>query len=381
MQFYGHAFDAPAGGTSRFAFLDLHLDGSAPNLLVATASTDCNTNPPIRVDNNVFADHFPVSARFSPDGTRIVYVDAPQSNDGTYRVVTVSVDGTGAKHVVRSDGYFGFTPAIWLDNSTVAWLEQDSNVSNPFTIWKAPDENAAGDPGANTKRTQMLRCDQSMNAAHLAQINQFEMTAFGMVVAGSTTSRNSLDPPPKPAVSMYKLADGDCSTTNAKTLVSEPLGGLAWDFALSPDGLSILYSGTGSQPAPDGGLPVPQADIYLVPADGSAAAQQIAGDPNYDDVSPRFVAGGRQFIWTQAPRRLDMGADTPAIFIANADGTHVRGYTPSVAAGETLFRSDVGSNRGFDCSWTPGAAGASAATIAFGIAALLLLALRPRRRD
>jgi hypothetical protein len=384
--FLGHVWEPPATSTSQalFVFLgNFDLTGAtAPHLLVGSPSTNCTTNPPTRVDNNVFNDHFAVTARFSPDGTRIVYVDAPQnSNQGSYRLVTVSVDGTGPKRVVRSDGFFGFTPAIWLDNSTVAWLERDGNAFNPFTIFKAPDENAAGDPGANTKRTQLLRCDPSTTSTHLGEINQFEVSAFGMIVAGSTSARAALNPPPLPGVSLYKLANGDCSTTTAKVLAAEPVGGLSWDFSISPDGLNILFSSTGSQDIPDGGLPEPQTDIFLVPADGSASAQKFVGDPLYDDINPRFVAGGRQFIWSQTPRRLDMGADTPALMIANADGTHIRSFTPTGAAGETIVGTAAGANRGYDCSWIPGAVSASAGMAFAGAALLLLLAFRPRRRD
>jgi len=383
-QFLGHAWDPPAMSTSPalFVFLgNFDLTGNtAPQLLVASTSTNCTTNPPTRVDNNVFNDHFAVTARFSPDGKRIVYVDAPQdSSQGSYRLVTVSVDGTGPKRVVRSDGFFGFTPAIWIDNSTVAWLERDSNSFNPFTIYKAPDQNAAGD--SDTTRTKLLRCDPATTSTHLGQINQFDISAFGMIVAGSTSARGTLDPPPLPGVSLYKLADGDCSTTTAKTLAAEPRGALAWDFAISPDGLTILFSSTGSQDIPDGGLPEPQMDIFLVPADGSANAQKFVGDPLYDDYNPRFVAGGRQFIWTQAPRHFDMGADTPAIMIANVDGTHIRAFTPAGPAGETVLGTDVGANRGYDCSWIPGAASASAGMAIAGAAILLLLAFRPRRRN
>jgi len=369
MPFYGRAFDPPAGGIPKFVFLELvDTSGTPPHLVVATPSTDCAASKPVRVDDNQFTDHFPVTARFSPDGTRIVYVDTPQSSDGTNRLVTVSADGTGPKHVVRSSGYFGLTPAIWLDNSTVAWIEADSNSANPFTIWKAPDANAAGDP-ANNMRTQMLRCDQSMNAAHLAQINQFEVSPFGLIVAGSTSARCALCTRPEAAVTLYKLAPNDCSTTAAQTLISEPVGELSWDFSLSPDGLKILFSSTHGGVIPDGGAPEPQADIYFVPADGSAAAVKVAGDPLYDDIAPRWIAGGRQFLWTQAPRLLDMGADTPAIFFANFDGSHVRSFTPAATAGERVIRSDTGVNRGFDCSGVPGAVATGAPL------ALLLLGL------
>jgi hypothetical protein len=382
MPFYGHAYDPPAGGTPAFVYLGIvDFSGTAPPyLLVATPSTDCSTTMPVRVDNNLFNDHVAVTARFSPDGKRIVYVDAPQGNDGTYRLVTVAADGVGPKRVVRSDGFFGFTPAIWLDNSTVAWLEDDSSSSNPFTIWKAPDENAAGDP-ASAKRTQMLRCDQGTTATHLAQINQFEMSAFGMIVAGTTSTRCALCTPPLAAVQMFKLAANDCSTTTAKQLIAEPRGGLSWDFSISPDGLTILFSSTHGQAIPDGGYPIPQSDIYEVPSDGSSPAVMVAGDPLYDDIAPRFIAGGRQFMWTRAPRVLDMGADTPSIMFANADGTHVRAFVPGGAAGETVLRSDIGSNRGFDCSWAPGSVAAGGATASLAAASmLLLLALRRRRR-
>ena len=82
MEFYGRAYQPPAGGLSEFVFLGFEVIGNPPDLLVATQSTDCTNSPPVRVDNNMFADHVAVSARFSPDGKRIVYVDAPQSNDG-----------------------------------------------------------------------------------------------------------------------------------------------------------------------------------------------------------------------------------------------------------------------------------------------------------
>ncbi|HEY2747863.1 MAG TPA: hypothetical protein VGL86_24745 [Polyangia bacterium] len=384
LPFVGHAWEPPTLGTAQplYAFLAFVDTSSPPAMVVGSIATNCTTSPPIRVDNNVFNDHIPVTARFSPDGTRIVYVDMPEdSSQGTYRLVTVAVDGVGPKHVVRSDGYFGFTPAIWLDNQTVAWLERDTSDFNPFTIYSAPDANAAGDPASNM-RTQVLRCDQSTTSTHLAEINQFEMSPFGMIVAGSTSTRDVLEPPPFPAVNIYRLATGDCSIANpnAKTMAAEPIGGLSWDFSLSPDGLTILFSSTHTEAVPDGGLPEPQTDIFLMPSDASAAPQKIAGDPLYDDTSPRYIAGGRQFTWSRTQRNRDMVADTPAVMIANADGTHVHAFVPTPASGERVIATEIGANRGYDCSGVPGTAGATATTAFIGALALLLLALRPRRR-
>jgi WD40-like Beta Propeller Repeat len=382
--FIGHAWEPPTGmGTPQFVFLGLQ-DVSAnmpPQLLVATPQTNCTTSPPARVDNNIFSDHVPISARFSPDGKRIVYVDMPQNtNDGSYRLVSVSADGTGAMHVIRTSGNFPTTPPIWLDNQTVAWMEWDDSNYKPFTLYKAPDETAAGEP-SSTKRAQVLHCDQSTNATHLYGINQFEVSPFGMIVSGNTDPRCTvLCNPPYAAVSMYRLASGDCSVTNAKTLASEPRGGLSWDFTLSPDGLTILFSSTHGQDIPDGGLPTPQSDIFLVPSDGSAPPHKIVGDPLYDDIGPRYIAGGRQFIWSRAPRGLDMGADTPTIMIANADGTHVRALNPPVGPGETLALAHVGVNRGFECSWTPGSAAVPATGVLLGLGLLLLAYVTSRSR-
>ncbi|MCU1277974.1 MAG: hypothetical protein JWM53_1520, partial [bacterium] len=92
MPFFGHAWEPPtaAAGTPLYAFFSIVDTTVAPHLVVGTSSTDCTTSPPTRVDNNQFNDHIPVSARFSPDGKRIVYVDMPQDQSmATFRLVTV----------------------------------------------------------------------------------------------------------------------------------------------------------------------------------------------------------------------------------------------------------------------------------------------------
>ena len=76
---------------------------------------------------------------------------------------------------------------------------------------------------------------------------------------------------------------------------------------------------------------------------------------------------------------MDMGADMPAVMIANADGTHVHAFVPQAAAGEAILATAVGANRGFDCSWVPGGAGAGAPVAVFAAALLLIVALHRRR--
>src|SRR5207249_190251 len=88
---------------------------------------------------------------------------------------------------------------------------------------------------------------------------------------------------------------------------------------VSPDHTTVVFSaGVGPR------------DLYTVPIDGSAPPVRFAGDPQYEDIGPRFVAGGRQISWTQTE-----DADPPhggGLMIANADGTHVPAPARSPAA-------------------------------------------------
>jgi hypothetical protein len=381
--FGASAWDGAGGG--KFAFLvPIDLSGSTPPLLyVGDDSSDCVNHPPPRVDANTFTDHVAVAMRFSPDGTRVAYIDMPFSQgSATYRLVTVSADGTGAKHVVRSNAQLGFLPPFWLDNSTIGWVESSGSGGDVF---KAPDQTGAGEPTSTTRST-LLHCDPSMSG-HLNAINQIASTPFGLVVAGSTGARGGVFTSAWNAVNLWRMMPGDCSTTAATSQMlegapfGEPYGGEAWDFALSPDGLTVLYSSTHGQGLPDGSMVRSglDHDIYVVPSDGSSMPQKLAGDPVVDDLEPRFIAGGRQILWTQAATSVDADPNAIAgtLMVANADGTHVRRYQPTVS-GMQVSVIDSGMNRAFECSGAPGSATAGAGTALFALA-LLALGLARRR--
>src|SRR5262249_27155721 len=128
----GFAFNAfhsvgsydPAMGRSLFAFPEVM--GNEHALLVADDSSDCTTKAPHRVDQSSDAfyskrTHF--WPRFSPDGTRLLWVDEPNSSMNVSRLLSVAVDGSNLR-VIRTQAKLGVAPPQWLSNTRVAWVEE-----------------------------------------------------------------------------------------------------------------------------------------------------------------------------------------------------------------------------------------------------------------
>ena len=88
-------WEGPAGTASRGAFseVDISPDGAAPtsHLLAATSDNTCQ-NPPAQV--HVINGSTPQvqQPRFSPDGTRIAYIEQRTQSD--VHIATVGFDGT-----------------------------------------------------------------------------------------------------------------------------------------------------------------------------------------------------------------------------------------------------------------------------------------------
>jgi formylglycine-generating enzyme required for sulfatase activity len=123
------------------------------------------------------------------------------------------------------------------------------------------------------------------------------------------------------------------------------------------------------------------ANYLGVPVDGSAMPRRIAGDPTLVDFGPRFIANGRQIVWTQMDFRRnddlgDVGSVNTALWVANADGSKPRRLVDGPAGGENQYRLVLGGSRaGFgDCDVVGG--GGTAVGAALLLAALLLLAVR-----
>ena len=342
-----------AGMPARVAFEE--VTPAEHQLLVSDEDGDCTARPPKRLDASGAAQHlFP---RFSPDGTRVAWIDVASPS----QVLTAALDGT-ARHVVRSGGKVKSAPPVWVDAGHVAWVEDTSSDSTPhLVIASAADADGAGD-GAG--RVTMVDCPAATDAQAMQVINQFAVLPDGAILLSGGTRSRTANPPG--ATNLYRLAGTSCSAQAATALATEPAGGFAWDFAVSPDGTTVaLAAAEGSGTSAH--------DLFLVPTDGSVPPSRFIGSaPGLDDVGPIWLADGRQLAWTQGstgPTPLGGG-----IMIANRDGSGVRSLlAPATTdAGAAVYVTGP-LERGLDCS----AAGTGAAV---GDALLLLFALFWRRR-
>ena len=268
------------GGASRLAFeqvVPAGVDGSAAierRLWLTDNHGDCAAQPPLRLDDG--DDHEHVEPRFSPDGSRLAYLNRGAPN----RLITVGKDGTG-RHVVRSSAKIPGAAPVWVDGSHVAWAEDTSATAVPhLAIYSASDTDGAGD-GAG--RTTLLDCPAATDATALQVINQFKLAGSTLVIAGGVRSKLAT---PAGSINLYRMAAASCSTTAATRLASQLPGGDAWDFTIAPDGTTIAMSSTAGQTGPS-----PQHDILLLTVDGTLAPTVYAGsDPVLDDLGPRWLA-------------------------------------------------------------------------------------------
>jgi hypothetical protein len=351
---------APGQGPTRFAF-QINV-ASQHGLFVADESSDCATQAPTRLDetSGIYSQHGHFWPRFSPDGSRVMWVDNPESQSsssvGTSRLVTASVDGLNLRVIRGVNGGVNLAsaPPVWIDATHVAWVEDTGSGGSPKPkIFSAADQANAGDTAA----TLVSDCSTS-----LPIVNQIALLADGsLIIAGGTQKRASGG-----SLDLHHVTGASC--TIATTLVSAPAGGMAGDFVLWPDGSRILFSAT----LDSGDAGVLQQDLYTIPTDGSSPPVKFAGAPGVDDLGPRFIAGGRQVVWTQGSQLGDGAVTGGGLMIANADGSHVR--TLFAESSSTVVIG--GSNTGLSCAWAGPFGGAS-------VGALLLcglLVLLARRR-
>lgn len=329
---------------------------ASKQLLATNASGDCTTAPPVRLDTTPTLNH--LVPRFSPDGTRVAWIEGGQPA----ALVTAGVDGS-ARHVLRSAAALEREPPVWLDGTTVAWVENASTTDTPeLQLVSAPDLDN-GDGSNDSLRAMLVDCPQATDATSLGVITQFDRVGTSWIVSGGVHSRFSN---PAGAIELYRLAGNSCSTTAATTLAAEPVGSFAWDFAPSPDGNTLALAAIET----DGTT----SDIFLVPVDGSVQPSRFIGSaPGVDDLGPIWVANGKQILWTQLAAN-----DVPSgggLMIASRDGSNVRSLlAPSSVNGTSTF---VGGavNRGLDCS-AGGASASAAAELALLAAACWLVRRR-----
>ncbi len=328
---------------------------SEHQLWLSDEDGDCASRPPVRLDATPAVEH--LVPRFSPSAARVAWVD----HGSPAQLITAAVDGS-ARHVVRT-GNVRTAPPQWLDETHLAWVEDTSTTSTPhLQIASASDADGAGD---GSGRALIVDCNPGADPSALQIVNQFANAGGSWIVAGGTRSRTA-NPPG--ATKVYRLAGTSCSTVSATTLFDQPAGGFAWDFAVSPDGMTLVVAAAEAAGASG-------HDLFLVPVDGSVAPSRFIGSaPGVDDIGPMWIAGGRQLTWTQAA--IDGSPTGGGLMVANRDGTSVRSVLPEGGSSTGKVYVVAPLNRGLDCS--AAGSGAAAAGEALLLVAILVLARRRR---
>ncbi len=369
------------GALPEVAFMRLGL-GTQSNawtteLFVGNDQSDCAARPALRVDVAAqlgSADWTFFFPRFSPDGKRVVALAVGSSMTGSLeKLITVGADGSDFR-VVRNfpTSNDQVVAPAWVDSGNVAWREL-IGTANPaeFRIMKAPDTPNAGDTAATT----LIDCPAG---SPFPALSQFEFANPSTIIFAASTTANMSNMPS--LTSLYREAPGSCSTAN-KLTTDTAVGNFAGDFSLSPDGTTIVFASTsGTVPATIQGGQL--TDIFVVPVDGSAAPKRIAGDPNLIDTSPRFIANGRQIVWTQiGVIPLDGGSNnslptSATLMMVNADGTKVRTLVAGSSKPGEVHYAMSGASLGNSCA--VGGSAASAGAVA-ALALVLLVAFSRRR--
>jgi hypothetical protein len=343
-------------------------------MFVGSSRSDCMTRPASRVDTlapvvlGAGNTSFYLFTRFSPNGRRISFLAIPQGSGGKSALVTVGIDGRDMRIVTDKATMI---PPTWIDDTTIAYAEE--STTSGFLIKKATDT-------ANGGLTATTVHDCSGASPPFLEIGQFEIRGTTIVIAGKADSAAP--------VTIHRNTLGTCA---AAPFVTTEAGAVALDFSISPDGKTMLFaSSTGYEPLDLGGSFVNRlTDIWSIPVDGSSAPRKLAGDPMLIDFGARFIANGRQIIWTQfAPlRETDMGGgdsyepSSTSIWIANADGTKARKlFGPDAPVGAGSYRLIVGGARSGTFSCDIGGGEVTLLGGAMLLALILLLAVRRSAR-
>ncbi len=149
-----------------------------------------------------------------------------------------------------------------------------------------------------------------------------------------------------PAVELTPGFDGD--------VPGKPFGGED-DFAISPDGSTVAFS---ARVAGRTEMISTNFDIYVVPADGSAAPKNLTPDNLAEDVAPVWSPDGSKLAW-RAMKRPTFEADRLGVMIRDLKTGQTRELAPAwdrstdalkwSSDGKVLYglAEDVGQNRIF----------------------------------
>jgi hypothetical protein len=220
-------------------------------------------------------------------------------------------------------------------------------------IYTASDTASAGD----TSPTVLLDC-----SAMFPILNQFAILPDGSLIISAGAMAKSKGG----SLNLYHVTGPGC--TVVATLDSEPPGEETSDFQVAPDGNTVVVASTHGQ-TNDGGGVKETHDLFTLTVDGTKPLTYFAGAPGVDDFGPRWIAGGRQILWTQGSQLADGGVGGGGLMIANADGTHQRSLIAESSGAVVIG----GSNAGLSCAWAgPLVSGSLASVLALALVLLVL---------
>lgn len=287
----------------------------APHLTVVDSDSSCDHPAnPVRLDvdavsSTVYKKGQALGARFSPDGTRAVFLMAVQPIDTedhtAWLVITRGVDGANPRVVQR---FTGALPPVgvpaWMSNGRLAIVAK--TASDPVRHGIVEVDDVEG-----TDPVKTVDCGTSFK--RVAQ-TEYAGGFFFLTATPSTPS----DAPS----GVYRMEENVCNAAQMLSKETRP-GGVAGDFSLSPDGTKLLFVSTEESDVSDaeGAL---ETDIFLAPSDGSGSATRLVGSPGMTSLGPRWITGGRQIVWTQMISRATDASTSPAessVWLANADGS------------------------------------------------------------
>jgi uncharacterized repeat protein (TIGR01451 family) len=203
---------------------------------------------------------------FSPDGTKLAFSSV--TRDGNYEIYSMNADGTGLVRLTH-DPARDEDPTFSPDGSKIAFA---SNRSGVWAIWVM---NADG--SAQTQLTSPSGCF-AQDIEPSWSPDGAKIVFIATTDTGGCYLRNE--------VTTVDAADG-----SHRLDLTQGSGGAVTDGPrYSPDGKTITFSGEAAGLTPD--------NVYVVPADGSAAARRLTSAAG--GLDPAWSADGSRIVFTRS---------------------------------------------------------------------------------
>jgi hypothetical protein len=362
------AWEAPAGQASRFVFSGTAsrtaVDDAgdlATFLIAGTTKSSCLVAPTTLRSINARAGALG-QPRFSPDGTRVAFLDPSGASFG---VATVAFDGSGYRPIAPvyasppsgNDESPNIRPE-WQDATHLAWPRPLGNGS--WQVVVALD-------AANAAPSPYFTCPGATTPHHVA------LLADGSVVASYSPSANA----PADLFVLKPDANKVCQVVHKLTSLAGAAS-RAHDFAVSPDQKTVAYLHYDATKNDGGAAPANEGELYAVPVDGSRAATAV-GTARVGRIGPRWIGGGSRLAWTRVGQAVDGGDPVFAndVSVVLPDG----GGAVDLANGDGLNLIVGAVGPGGSCAVAVvGAPATGAASILAGAAAIALARRKRRRR-